>query len=228
MQKFLLIGSLLFLSDFTAIKLANTINPNIIIRENPNIRWFFIHFISNLFVTINSFPNLIQFLNDPINSISTSWNNYSYNTFYISILTHLYHILFFNLTNDDKMHHFLMVFIAGSIEYYKKTIISPTALFFISGFPGCIDYLLLFLVKLNIIQKKTEKKIYLFLSTFIRSPGACIISLIGIYNIKYEFYISNFNGLISLLSCILVFWNGQYYLMISSIDYGKFIEKNKK
>lgn len=227
MQKILLIVSLLFLSDYTAIKLSKKLNPSINIIQNPNVRWFFIHFVSNLFVTINSIPDLIQIIKDPFYSLNNKWNVYSYNTFYISVITHLYHIIFFNLTKADRLHHFLMVLIAGSIEYYKKSIISPAALFFITGLPGCIDYFLLFLVKLNKIQKKTEKIIYLYLSAYLRCPGACVISVIGLYNIKNEFYISNFNGLISLLSCILVFWNGHYYLMTSSIDYGKFIEKNK-
>lgn len=246
MQKILLIVMSLFITDSVSIKIAKKIDKSINIKNNQNIRWFFIHCISNLFVTINAIPDLLVCLLDPYNIYKYQWNNYSYNTFYISVITHIYHISFFNITPADRLHHGLMVLIAGSIEYYNKSIISSAALFFISGLPGCIDYFLLFLVKLNKISKKREKIIYLYLSAYIRSPGACIISVMGLYNLKREFnnysnnilnnYSNNIlnnnsnnilNSIISLLSCILVFWNGQYYLMLSSIDYGKFIEKNK-
>jgi len=227
MQKILLIVTSLFITDTISIQIAKKLDKSINIQNNQNIRWFFIHCISNLFVTINAIPDLILCLLEPHNIHKYQWNNYSYNTFHISVITHIYHIIFFNLTKADRLHHGLMVLIAGSIEYYKKSIISPAALFFITGLPGCIDYFLLFLVKLNKLSKKREKIIYLYLSAYIRSPGACIISVIGLYNLKHEFNNSILNGIISLISCILAFWNGQYYLMTSSIDYGKFIEKNK-
>ena len=227
MQKILLIVVSLFITDRLSIIITKKIDKSINIKNNQNIRWFFIHFISNLFVTINAIPDLRLCLLDPYNIHKYPWTYSSYNTFYISVITHIYHILFFNLTAADRLHHSLMVLIAGSIEYYKKSIISPAALFFVTGLPGTIDYLLLFFVKLNKLSKQKEKKVYLYLSAYIRSPGACIISIFGIYNIKHEFKNNIMNGIISLLSCLLVFWNGQYYLMLSSIDYGKFIEKNK-
>jgi len=226
MQKILLIVMSLFITDSASIIIAKRINKSINIKNNKNIRWFFIHFISNLFVSINAISDLRLCLLEPYNIYKYKWSSSSYNTFYISVITHIYHIIFFNLTKADRLHHGLMVLIAGSIEYYKKSIISPAALFFITGLPGCIDYFLLFLVKLNKLSKKREKIIYLYLSTYIRSPGACIISVMGLYNLKHEFNNSILNGIISLISCLLVFWNGQYYLMISSRDYGKFIQSN--
>ena len=227
MQRILLIIMSLFITDNASIIIAKKIDKSINIKNNQNIRWFFIHFISNLFVTINAIPDLKLCLLEPYNIYKYQWTSSSYNTFNISVITHLYHILFFNLTTADRLHHGLMVLIAGSIEYYKKSIICPAALFFLTGLPGCIDYFLLFLVKLNKISKKREKIIYLYLTAYIRSPGACIISIMGLYNLKNEFNNNILNGIITLISSLLVFWNGQYYLMISSIDYGKFIEKNK-
>ena len=63
------------------------------------------------------------------------------------------------------------------------------------------------------------KKIYLFLTTYLRGPGACILSFINLYN--------NYQNFIAVLSSTLVFWNGQYYLMKTSFDYGKYKEKIK-
>lgn len=226
MLNLLLICNFIIATDILSITIAKKINPMINIYNNQNIRWFFIHSISNVIITVYSVPDLIFCIKNMNQINNFTWTQYSYNSFYFSILTHIYHILFFDLTRGDKLHHFLMVLIAGSIEFYRKSIISSAALFFLSGLPGAIDYFLLFLVKLDILSKKKEKIIYLYLSAFIRSPGSCIISIIGIYNIILEFNKNTFISIISLISSGLVFWNGQYYLMISSIDYGKFIERN--
>ena len=66
-----------------------------------------------------------------------------------------------------------MVAICGTLCYILKSIISSFALFFLSGLPGAIDYMLLYLVKTNKINSVTEKKIYTFLSAYIIAPG-CI------------------------------------------------------
>lgn len=225
MKKILITSLLLLLVDKLSIKIAKKIDNSIDIKNNPNIRWFFIHSISNTFITYYSIPDLITCLQDPYNIYKHNWNENSYNSFIISMLTHLYHIIFFKLTNNDKIHHLLMVIISGSIEYYTKNIITSAGLFFVTGLPGAIDYFLLYLVKLNKISKKSEKIIYIYLSAFIRSPGTCVVSVISLYNIKYYFNNNYIHGIMSLISALLLYWNGQYYSMISSIDYGKFIQK---
>lgn len=214
---FINIAFMILLFDFLSIITTKIINKNIIINNNPNIRWFFIHSCSNILITYYSADDLINCLININNINDIAWSNNSYNTFWISILTHLYHIIFFKLTNDDILHHFTMVLIAGTIGYSQKSIICPAALFFLSGLPGAIDYFCLYLVKLDLMKKEDEKIIYLYLTTFLRSPGTCILSFINIYN--------NYNNLLPIINSVLVFWNGQYYLMKTSMDYGKFKEK---
>lgn len=216
----------LMLLDNISVKLAYFINKKIKIEENQNIRWFFIHSISNIGICYYSINDLVICLTKPTEINNYTWNDNSYITFYISIILHIYHVLFFKLNTNDKLHHFLMVAISGNIELYQKSIICPAVLFFLSGLPGFIDYFLLFLVKLKKISKNKEKSIYLFLSTYIRAPGACILSYINLINLYNNYKELNINCLLVLLSTMLVFWNGQYYLMQTSVDYGKFIEGN--
>ena len=47
-------------------------------------------------------------------------------------------------------------------------------MFFLTGLPGCIDYFLLGLVKLNILDKLKEKQINVYINNWIRGPG-CVI-----------------------------------------------------
>ena len=217
----------LCLMDRSSIYLTKYLAPQINIHQEQNTRWFFIHSISNIAITYTATSDLITVLSNPLNTFKYSWNDLSYLSFQIGIITHLYHILFFRLTTDDIQHHFLMIFVAGPIEYYNKSIICSATLFFLSGLPGAIDYFLLYLVKINKLSKLKEKEIYNYLSSYIRSPGSCIVSYISFHNLYYNIEISLFNRLLGLLSTLLVFWNGQYYLSSSSINYGKFIEKNK-
>lgn len=218
----------LFLTDTSSIYITKFLSPDINIKKEQNIRWFFIHSISNLALTLTATPDLITVLKNPLNTLNISWNKYSYITFEIGIIIHLYHILFFKLTPDDIFHHFLMIFIAGPIEFYNKNIICSATLFFLSGLPGAIDYFLLYLVKNKRLSKIKEKKIYVFLSSYIRSPGCCIISYINIYNIYYHYQMTFLNKILSVFSTFIVFWNGQYYLSSSSISYGRFLEKKNK
>lgn len=220
MLKFLTLFLILVSADISSIVICkiNNINKNII--ENQNIRWFFIHFISNCFVTYNGISDLKKCLKNPYEIDKFGWDENSWNTMNMAMLTHFYHCLFFRLTKADIIHHLTMVGIAGSIEYYQQSIICPAVLFFLSGFPGSIDFFLLYLVKLDLFSKEREKEIYLYITTYIRSPGACILSFISFYN----FYIKNNFNIFYILSNILVFWNGQYYLMKHSLDYGKYLE----
>lgn len=223
MLSFLTLFLILLSADASSIVISKINNIDRNIRENPNIRWFFIHCISNCFVAYYGISDLKKCLRNPYEIDKFSWDENSWNVMNMANLTHFYHCLFFKLTKADIIHHVSMVAIAGSIEYYQQNIICPAVLFFLSGFPGSIDYFLLFLVKLDLFSKNREKEIYLYITTYIRGPGACILSYISLYN----FYITNNFNIFYILSNILVFWNGQYYLMKHSFDYGKYLQNYK-
>ena len=89
--------------------------------------------------------------------------------------------------------------------------------------PGCIDYFLLYLVKINKLSKNLEKKIYVYLTTWIRSPGICYVCIMSIYGFPYIYEKSIQNNniyifLACLTSTVLTFWNGQYYMYITVRD----------
>ena len=106
------------------------------------------------------------------------------------------------------------------MEYFNKSKLSICALSVVTGLPGSINYFLLYLVKINKISKYTEKYISIHLNTWIRSPGCCFITFIGLYALN-DLYKTNLQKFfITLINTTLIFWNGQYYMMKTCIDYG--------
>ena len=190
------------------------------LSTTSKLRWFYIHSITNFIISYYSLNDIYDCITNMNICYKIPWNISSYKIFYLSFILHIYHCLFFELSQADYLHHFLMVFICGPLCYTQKTIISSFALFFLTGLPGAIDYLLLYLVKLNMIKSITEKKIYTYISFFIRSPGCILTSGIGLPGlIEYNKTNDIFNFITTLSLVSLTYWNGQYYLMKSHESY---------
>lgn len=211
-----------FLNIFLIDSSHNIINY--FLNDNRNItgttRWFFLHSIINFIVVYYSLPDLFTCFSDSMNCYKINWNYNSIKVYNYATLLHIYHCMFFNLTKDDYLHHILMVLICGSLCYYLKSIISSFALFFLTGLPGAIDYMLLYLVKINKIDTITEKRVYTFLSAYIRAPGCTYTLAIGMNGILNYYKQNNYYKLTVLFVTIfLIFWNGQYYLMKSHESY---------
>jgi hypothetical protein len=180
--KYLVIGfGLSYLFDITAIKLSQFSKIEI---TSSNYRWFFIHFLFNSIITIIGSYDLMLCIE--ISKCATvEWIN---GDIIYGLLTsfHLYHSLYFNLTKTDIIHHVSTAFLSTPliITYHRY----PTAIvgvWFMSGLPGAIDYFLLWLVKMGYFDSMLEKKIYVWLSVWLRAPGCVLTSTLqlGLYNI---------------------------------------------
>ena len=190
------------------------------INYSTSARWFLIHSIVNFVVVYYSIEDVYNCLINSLQCYSISWNLNSYKVYNYATMLHIYHCLFFKLNKDDILHHFLMVAICGTLCYKIGSIISSFALFFLSGLPGAIDYLLLYLVKMNILESIFEKKIYTLLSAYIRAPGCTYTFAIGMNGVFNYYNIGDYKSLILLMITIsLIFWNGQYYFMKSHESY---------
>lgn len=215
------------LFEFTNILLVDCIHLCYINKKkiyiSQNTRWFFLHCIINWFVVYYSVSDVCTCLLKNNECHKITWNNNSIKVYNYAFLLHIYHCIFFKLNADDYLHHFMMVAICGTLCYMLQSIISSFALFFLSGLPGAIDYMLLYLVKRNKIHTVTEKIIYTYLSAYLRAPGCTFTLLIG-FNGLIDFYNNNqkLNFYILLLTISIIFWNGQFYLLKS---YKSYIEK---
>ena len=174
------------------------------LNKDNNTRWYLLHGITNTIASLFSYNDMIFTLTNPLD-ISRQISLFPTN---IILALHIYHILIFKLTLIDWIHHILMIGIAVpmAIIYNNTGTIINYCCFFLSGFPGAIDYYMLFFVKKKIISRITEKKINSYINLWIRGPFLVIGSYITYLNI----YFNNFPMPI-LIVCVLLFWNAQYF-----------------
>lgn len=148
--------------------------------------------------------------------INTININNLYNAKTIIYSLHIYHIIWYfkKLRKDDWIHHLLMIGIVLPLtETVEQKYIISHGLFFTTGLPGLIDYILLFLNRNNLLNIYYEKKINTFINLWIRAPG-CIMnttmSLIILHNNYNKLSIYQLYGGIIMSS--LMYWNGIYFM----------------
>lgn len=209
-----------FINIFLIDTTHNLYNYIVNFKCSGTTRWFFLHSIINFIVVYYGVNDVYTCITNSSECYKISWNYNSVKVYNYATLLHIYHCIFFKLTKDDYLHHFLMVAICGTLCYILKSIISSFALFFLTGLPGAIDYMLLYLVKTNKINSITEKKIYTFLSAYIRAPGCTYTLAIGMNGIFNYYNQEDYTKLVTLMiTILLIFWNGQYYFMKSHESY---------
>ena len=173
--------------------------------------YYLLHFISNSVISIYTINDVIytyinfdKALDVEINYIPTI----------ITYSLHSYHIInYYNkLLFDDWLHHILMCGIALPIgNFISSGTMLNHSLFFLTGMPGGINYLLLFLNRNGYVARITQKKINYYLNLWIRAPG-CIshsaLSVVMAYRYKKIFY----EWILILFTAILTYWNGMYFM----------------
>lgn len=183
------------------------------ILEYNNIlgRYYFNHFIINFIIVYYTFNDVLYCYTNFYNSTNKDINIISieltYSIHFYHIITYYHRFLF-----DDWLHHIIMIFIALPLGTKVKCgCILGHSLFFLTGLPGGINYLLLFLTRNNIIEKKTQKYVNYNLNLYIRQPGTiatCVLSILSLANFNYLMY----EKLFILIICISHYWNGIYFM----------------
>lgn len=169
--------------------------------------WYILHTITNGFVVTLSLPTVINVLCDPL---YIDYDHHAY-ALDITMALHIYHMLAFKkLMVVDWVHHIVMCTILSFTYYYTTTVtITNYLLFFLSGLPGGIDYLMLSLVKYEKMDSMMEKYINSKLNIWIRSPGI----IIG----AYILFLQYINGIIIAsiptftMTILGLIWNAQYF-----------------
>ncbi len=189
-----------------------TIIDKVLEKYHFDGRYYFNHFICNSIVVYNTFIPMLSSYGGIQNMEPYSLN--TTRSFIYGI--HFYHILVYykKFRFDDWLHHFLMIGVTLPLtSIIPETNIIAHGMFFTTGLPGLIDYILLFLTRNNYIHKSIEKNINTSINLWLRAPGCimnstlCIHSLINNYNLlsNIEIY-----SIIFILSSI--YWNGIYFM----------------
>lgn len=190
-------------------------------------QWFCLHALANAFVVLGAVPDFYFVSLLPSQALSAAqchkmgkWACSDWPTCMI-IAIHIYHMLAFKLSSDDLFHHLTFVPVIGGGHFVWPWGAAGNILcFFISGFPGGIDYALLAMVKAGWVSSMTEKRINLSINVWIRAPGIttfCILAATSWLQ-SSEWLEEGATGEIMpawgfVPALLLVFYNGQYYGM---------------
>lgn len=184
-------------------------------HDSESLRWFILHVISNAIVMIFALPNLIGLVTDPLHLSSVVTTVPKNMTFAL----HLYHCLMFrNLQMIDWIHHIVMCAIIILIRDNSGGELVNFLMFFLSGFPGGVDYIMLILVKLGWMESLKEKQINAQINTWIRGPGI----LIGAVMIYIHYHLGTFqvDPVRLFYSLLALYWNAQYFSNRVITNYG--------
>lgn len=192
---------------------------NFILEKPSLIRWYWLHACGNIIVCIYTWSPMIQLLTNPIGELSNPVR-FDESTCITSVI-HLYHLLFFKCNAGDWFHH-LSFALVGTIVQSTVNVGKLPALyhFFACGAPGCIDYILLALVKEKQITKQFRLKCAVELNIWFRAPG-----IIMAWCFLWIWYITSGQGWYYTI-CFIIWtttslMNAQYYSRLITLAGGK-------
>ena len=85
------------------------------------------------------------------------------------------------------------------------------SLFFTTGLPGGIDYVLLFLTRNGWLRRDFEKRINTQLAAWVRLPGCVAQAALTVAFLSMQNSESSFLTAVAYLSAVLNYWNGVYF-----------------
>ena len=174
--------------------------------------WKLLHMVANFGVVFGSINDVVFAFTDPHLTCTVSASPIPC---YIIGALHLYHLMAYSTSRADWFHHVLFCGTLVPIGVISPNPIVNVFAFFLSGLPGGIDYLMLALVKHELMSRGVEKIWNARINVWLRSPGCMAAAGIMFMAIKYgpESICSNNPGMGVVLS-LLIFFNGQYYAQV--------------
>jgi hypothetical protein len=192
-------------------------------KYDDNTQYFILHFIHNIIITLIVIPYCLTMFSDPIginNDYLSYKNNYEFLFPMISGL-HTFHLLksYKKIQLDEIVHH-IITYSFTAINHILSHPFYYSYLIIVSGIPGGITYLLLFLQKLGIIQSITEKKISYLLNVWFRAPFTVAWATLAYTRLIYveELFI---NKLLIIISMFIIPLNGIHFMTTIAQSYYK-------
>jgi hypothetical protein len=183
--------------------------------------YYAVHSIHNAAVVYVTCEEVWKTFTDFGNAILAS-NNYT--ALELVFALHFYHVAYYwrKFRYDDWLHHILMIGIALPIGgLVPAGTLLGFSLFFTTGLPGGIDYVVLFAQRNGWVGRETQKRLNTFLNVWIRSPGcvanaAYTLAYLSLMNSPFRLY-----WIAGLITATLNYWNGQYFMRQVVYDAGK-------
>lgn len=169
----------LFFFDHLVVK-PQTMSAKLPAKDATSCRWFLVHSFANLLVVLTALCSMGAVFADPLHAMDSTihvdtgpFGSGSVWPLTIINAVHIYHLIGgFKLSPSEQFHHFLFIPTLGFPgQIYRWGALANWQAFFISGFPGMIDYGLLGLQKLGRCNPLTEKRVNANLNVWCRAPG---------------------------------------------------------
>ena len=184
-------------------------------------RYYAVHALHNAVVAYATAPNVFKTLTD-FGNVADLATPAIASEFIVAL--HMYHIVMYfkKLRYDDWLHHALMIGVAlplglllpnGSLMGYS--------LFFTTGLPGGIDYVLLALVRNERLPANLEKQVNHAIQVWVRSPGCVSFAAFVCAYATSHPEVTYLYVIPGLITAALNYWNGQYFMSQVVYDAGK-------
>jgi hypothetical protein len=175
------------------------------------------HAIHNAAVAYLTLPDIVHTVSR-FNAIGEYPTNYDAVALVFAL--HFYHIAMYfkKFKTDDWLHHILMIFIAMPIGLLVESgSLLGYSLFFTTGLPTILDYILLVGVRNGWVHPLTEKRVNHQLQLWLRAPGAVSHATLTI-----AYILSKGGGLSFIwIPPFLTYWNGLYFADQVIVDHTK-------
>ncbi len=168
--------ALVFFVSFAIFFVFDRFLRLVLFPSDPSGRYYVVHTFCNAMVVLLHWRDVVAVYMHPSSAFGAQTNVSG--TAVIAAL-HVFHVAFFRpLAAVDVVHHFVMIFIMLPLA----VLLNPGHLlghgsFWASGLPGGIDYLMLVLVKVNLMPSVEEKRINSIIQTYVRAPFCCYHAL---------------------------------------------------
>jgi len=184
-------------------------------------RYYAVHAIHNAAITVFTAPNVYQTLTDfpHVQDLATPTIASEF-----IVALHVYHaVMYFRkLRFDDWLHHVLMIGVALPLGLCAPPgALMGYSLFFTTGLPGGLDYVMLTAVRNGWLDANVEKRINARIQVWIRSPGCVSFAAFVCAFLTSHPEASRFYQIAALLTAALNYWNGQYFAAQVVYDVGK-------
>ena len=190
-----------------------------VFRGDDTGRYFVLHVVCNAFVTAVHLDDVWISYWTP--SLALAMRPTDTSGAAVICALHLYHIAFYRpLPMVDWIHHLVMIvlMLPLAVALNAGALLGHGA-WFSSGLPGGLDYLMLVLVKANVMESLTEKRLNSFIQTWIRAPGCLYHALFTWIGWRNQFaqvaqgsYLPEWAVLPALMVVVMTFfWNGMYF-----------------
>lgn len=191
-------------------------------ERDTNTRYYAIHALANLYFSVLSCQDVWYYLwNFPFSQEPQYLESMSIINYTVGL--HLYHtaLQYRTLTTVDWIHHGVSNFLTVVlVNYYFPIRMANVTLFFMCGFPGGTDYLMLWLVKHHYLESLTEKKINTYLNQYIRVPGLLFSSFLYWLNYLQHPELSMVESILGIFLIISIAMNGLFFNHRVCVNYG--------